>query len=188
MEGEIGAQSTVGVGSEFWIELNRVSAPQFDAGPMAELIASHPAPDQPGAAVRTVLYIEDNEANMMLVEQLVARRPNLHLLSAGDAERGIALAQTHQPDVILPDIHLPGINGFQALKILREDPATQHIPVMALSADAMPRDIEKGLSAGFFRYLTKPIKINAFMDALDLALEFSLTQGTRDSAGLIIDR
>ncbi len=188
MEGEIGVQSTVGVGSEFWIELNRVCAPQFDAGLMEDLIASDPAPDQPGAAVRTVLYVEDNEANMMLVEQLVARRPDLHLLSAGDAERGIALAQIHQPDVILLDINLPGINGFQALKILREDPATQHIPVLALSADAMPRDIEKGLAAGFFRYLTKPIKINGFMDALDLALEFSHSQAARGNAGPIIKR
>ena len=188
MEGEIGVQSTVGVGSDFWLELNSVSAPQFDAGPMQELIASHPAPDQPGATVRTVLYVEDNEANMMLVEQLVARRPDLHFLSARDAERGIVLAQTHQPDVILLDLNLPGINGFQALKILHEDPATQHIPVLALSADAMPCDIEKGLAAGFFRYLTKPIRINGFMDALDRALEFSQTQGARDNAGPIIKR
>jgi signal transduction histidine kinase/ActR/RegA family two-component response regulator len=187
MEGEIGVQSTVGVGSVFWIELNMVAAPQFDAGPM-ESIALHPVRDQPGTAVRTVLYVEDNEANMMLVEQLVARRPDLHLLSARDAERGIALAQTHQPDAILLDINLPGINGFQALKILREDPVTQHIPVLALSADAMPRDIERGLAEGFFRYLTKPIKINAFMDALDLALEFSQTQGVRVNAGPIINR
>ena len=71
------------------------------------------------------------------------------------------------------DINLPGISGIEALKILREDPATAHIPVIALSANAMPRDIEKGLEAGFFRYLTKPIKVNEFMEALDVALEFA---------------
>ncbi len=71
------------------------------------------------------------------------------------------------------DINLPGVSGIEALKILREDPATSHIPVVALSANAMPRDIEKGLLAGFFRYLTKPIKVQEFMDTLDVALEFA---------------
>jgi CheY-like chemotaxis protein len=68
------------------------------------------------------------------------------------------------------DINLPGISGVEALKILREDPATAHIPVIALTANAMERDIEKGLKAGFFLYLTKPIRVNAFLDALDSAL------------------
>ena len=86
---------------------------------------------------------------------------------------GIELARASQPEVILMDINLPGISGIEALKILREDPATAHIPVVALSANAMPRDIEKGLEAGFFRYLTKPIKVNEFMDTLDVALEFA---------------
>jgi CheY-like chemotaxis protein len=86
---------------------------------------------------------------------------------------GIELARAHRPDVILMDINLPGISGIEALRILREDPATVHIPVVAISASAMPRDIEKGLRAGFFRYLTKPIKVDEFMDALNVALEFS---------------
>ena len=89
------------------------------------------------------------------------------------AIRGIALARTHQPEVILMDINLPGMSGIQALKILREDPLTAHIPVLAISANAMPHDIKKGLEAGFFRYLTKPIKVNEFMDALDMALELA---------------
>jgi CheY-like chemotaxis protein len=110
---------------------------------------------------------------MQLVEQLIARRPDMRLLSAGDGTRGISLARTHQPEVILMDINLPGISGIQALKILREDPATAHIPVLAISANAMPHDIKKGLEAGFFRYLTKPIKVNEFTDALDMALEFA---------------
>ena len=97
----------------------------------------------------------------------------MRLLSAGDGTLGIELARANQPEVILMDINLPGISGIEALKILREDPATAHIPVVALSANAMPRDIEKGLEAGFFRYLTKPIKVNEFMDTLDVALEFA---------------
>jgi CheY-like chemotaxis protein len=80
--------------------------------------------------------------------------------------------------VILMDINLPGLSGLEALKILREDPVTAHIPIVALSANAMPRDIRKGLEAGFFRYLTKPIKVDEFMDTLRVALEFA-EQGAR---------
>ena len=98
----------------------------------------------------TVLYVEDNPANLMLVANLIERRPDMRLLSARN-----------------------GSSGIQALRILAADPATAHIPVIALSANAMPRDIEKGLAAGFFRYLTKPIKINELMDTLDVALKFA---------------
>ena len=174
MGGAIGAVSTVGVGSVFWIELKLAVAPQLAAGADIELTQLHKRTPH-GAARRTLLYIEDNRANMNLVEQLIARRPDLRLLGAGDGTRGIALARIHQPEVILMDINLPGISGIQALHILREDPATAHIPVIAISANAMPSDIEKGREAGFFRYLTKPIRVNEFMEALDVALEFSET-------------
>lgn len=169
MGGEIGVTSTVGVGSVFWFELNVAEAPQLiqdEPVSAASSEATHPV----GSAVHTLLYVEDNEANMALVEQLIARRPDVRLLGAPDAMRGIAMARVHQPDVILMDINLPGINGMQALKILREDPTTRHIPVLALSANAMPRDIEKGLAAGFCRYLTKPIRVHEFMAALDEGL------------------
>jgi CheY-like chemotaxis protein len=172
MGGEIGVESTVGKGSVFWIELNLAAEPQPVVN-AAEPLAPTQAQVQHGAALRTLLYVEDNRANMQLVEQLIARRPDMRLLSAGDGTRGIALARTHQPEVILMDINLPGISGIQALKILREDPATAHIPVLAISANAMPHDIKKGLEAGFLRYLTKPIKVGEFMDALDLALKFA---------------
>ncbi len=174
MGGTIGAVSTPGVGSVFWIELELAVAPRLATDTdvaLAQLQKRTPH----GAARRTLLYIEDNRANMQLVEQLIARRPDMRLLSAGDGTRGIALARIHQPEVILMDINLPGISGIQALHILKEDPETAHIPVLAISANAMPRDIEKGLQAGFFRYLTKPIKVNEFMETLDLALEFSET-------------
>jgi PAS domain S-box-containing protein len=175
MRGEIGVESTVGVGSVFWIELNVAAEPQPASG-SDEPLAPNQARVLHGAALRTLLYIEDNRANMQLVEQLIARRPDMRLLSAGDGTRGIALARTHQPEVILMDINLPGISGIQALKILRADPATAHIPVLAISANAMPHDIKRGLEAGFFRYLTKPIKINEFMEALDMALELAETE------------
>ena len=123
--------------------------------------------------LRTLLYVEDNPANLKLVEQLIARRSDMRLLVATDGDLGVRLALENRPDVILMDINLPGISGIEALKILREDPATENIPVVALSANAMPRDIEKGLQAGFFRYLTKPIKVNEFMQTLDAVMEFA---------------
>ena len=101
----------------------------------------------------------------------------MRLLSVADGNLGIELARDNQPDVILMDINLPGISGIQALKILREDPVTAHIPVLAISANAMPHDIKNGLEAGFFRYLTKPIKVNEFMDALNVALEYADKEG-----------
>jgi CheY-like chemotaxis protein len=126
---------------------------------------------QSGARLRTLLYVEDNPANLKLIEQLIARRPDIRLLSARDGNVGIQIARASKPDVILMDINLPGISGIEALRMLREDPTTAHIPVMALSANAMPRDIEKGLQAGFFRYLTKPIKVYEFMETLDGVLQ-----------------
>jgi PAS domain S-box-containing protein len=171
MGGTIGVESTVGVGSEFWIELIREVTPQLAAG---NVMPAELAPQAQGnAAPRTLLYVEDNPANLMLVEQIIAGLPHIRMLSAREGNLGISLARAHLPDVILMDINLPGISGIQALKILREDPATAYIPVVALSANAMQRDIEKGLEAGFFRYLTKPIKIDEFMNALDDALKFS---------------
>jgi len=175
MGGAIGAESTVGVGSVFWIELDLTGAPRLvdhKAG-RATLVLQR-VPD--GTPLRTLLYVEDNPANLELVEQLVARRADLRMLSAADAALGIEFARTCQPDLILMDINLPGISGIEALRILRADPATAQIPVLALSANAGARDIEKGLEAGFFNYLTKPIRVDQFMDALDAALRFSETK------------
>jgi len=169
MGGIIGVDSTVGMGSVFWFELNSANEPQLEADLTAPLEIMAEAAR--GAPLRTLLYVEDNPANLKLVEQLIARRPDIRLLSARDGNTGIQLARANLPALILMDINLPGISGIEALKILREDPATAHIPVIALSANAMPRDIEKGLQAGFFRYLTKPIKIVEFMETLEAALK-----------------
>ena len=178
MGGAIGAESTVGVGSVFWVELSLTPAPRLavlesePAGPV------HPqAPDV--TPLRTLLYVEDNPANLELVEQLIARRTDLRLLSAADGNLGIEFARAYRPEVILMDINLPGMSGIDAMKILRADPSTAHIPIIALSANAVPRDIAKGLEAGFLNYLTKPIKVNEFMDALDVALDSAKTAPRR---------
>jgi signal transduction histidine kinase/ActR/RegA family two-component response regulator len=170
MHGSIGVDSDVGAGTTFWVELAASDEPVLE---MAAFDTSTYIDQQVDAAPRTLLYVEDNPANLNLVEQLITRRPDLKLLTAIDGYAGIQLARTYQPDVILMDINLPGVSGFGCLKILQEDATTAHIPVMALSANAMPRDIEKGEEAGFFRYLTKPINVAQFMDALDLALAFA---------------
>jgi PAS domain S-box-containing protein len=170
MGGSIGVDSTIDVGSTFWIELALASAPHFAEHEVA-LAESRRAVVAPETEVRSVLYVEDNPANLALVEQLVARRGDLCLLSAADGHRGIALARAHQPDVILMDINLPGISGLEAMRLLSADPTTAHIPVIAISANAMPRDIEKCLEAGFFDYLTKPIMVHPFLDTLDKALD-----------------
>jgi PAS domain S-box-containing protein len=169
MGGEIGVESAVGAGSMFWFELNLAAEPQYAVGATEQLAPQH-AHVQHGAVPHTLLYVEDNQANMQLVEQIVARRPDMRLLSAGDGKSGIEMARTHRPEVILMDINLPGMSGIQVLKMLRDDPVTAHIPVLAISANAMPHDTSKGLEAGFLRYLTKPIKVNELMEALDMAL------------------
>ena len=169
MGGVIGVDSTVGEGSVFWFELIAVAEPRLSQGGGDAAHAAQP-PAVRGARLHTLLYVEDNPANLKLVEQIIARHPDIRLLCAVNGRSGIEIARTAKPDAILMDINLPDISGFEALKLLRTDPATAHIPILALSANAMPLDIEKGLNAGFFRYLTKPVKVNEFMEALDLAL------------------
>jgi PAS domain S-box-containing protein len=174
MGGAIGVESAVGVGSVFWFELISTDAPSLTSD-SCEPVPPAQAQVQAGAMLRTLLYVEDNPANLKLIEQLIARRPDMRLLTAVNGNLGLELARAAQPKVILMDINLPGMSGTEAMKILRKDPATAHIPVIALSANAIPHDIEKGLEAGFFRYLTKPIKVNEFMEALDVALEYAET-------------
>ena len=178
MGGVIGVESVVGVGSVFWVEMISASASECQDAEF-EPIAPAQTQIESGAPLRTLLYVEDNPANLKLVEQLIARRPDIRLLTAVNGNLGIELARNLLPKVILMDINLPDISGFEALKILREDAKTAHIPVIALSANAMPLDIEKGLKAGFLRYLTKPIKINEFMDALDMALDLAENRVSR---------
>jgi signal transduction histidine kinase/ActR/RegA family two-component response regulator len=173
MHGDIGVTSTVGIGSVFWIELDSVAPPMPGAGDGTGAALPTTAAPGPRAVSNgyTLLYVEDNPANLKLVESIIALSPDLHLLSAPDAHLGIALARAHTPDLILMDVHLPGMNGIDALKVLRADPATAGIPVIAVSASAMSHDIALAMSNGFFRYVAKPIDIAEFSAAIDSALE-----------------
>ncbi|WP_426107403.1 PAS domain-containing hybrid sensor histidine kinase/response regulator [Massilia sp. TSP1-1-2] len=171
MGGIIGVESSVGVGSEFWVEFAASDPPELMLDNMSDNALERRGGQRAGTAQPTLLYVEDNPANLALVEELIGRRGDLRLLTAVTGALGLELARAYLPDVILMDINLPGISGYEALRSLLEDPATRNIPVLALSANAMPRDIEKGLEAGFFRYLTKPIRVREFMEALDVALE-----------------
>ena len=115
----------------------------------------------------TVLYIEDNPANLRLVSQLLGRRGDINMLSAEEPLLGLELASEHKPDLILLDINLPGINGFEVLKYLRQRDATRDKPVIAVSANAMPKDIDRGIEAGFNDYVTKPIDVKALLQTVD---------------------
>jgi CheY-like chemotaxis protein len=178
----IGQESSLEEGTGIDLELNSPAALQL-AVEGAEPTAVAQAQVQRGAPRRTLLYVEDNTADLQLVERLVARRPDLRLLSALNGNLGIEMARGSLPDIILMDITLPGISGIQALNILLEDPVTAHIPVLAISANAMPRDIKTGLEAGFFQYLTKPINLNEFLEAVDVAFEFAEARLHRIFAG-----
>jgi PAS domain S-box-containing protein len=157
MGGEIGAQSQPGQGSLFWVQLPLAGAPAS--------AAALPAPPQPGPAPaaeappRTVLYIEDNPVNVVLMEAMLLRLPGLRVLSAALPETGLALALAERPDLILLDIQLPGMSGLQVLARLRELAATKAIPVVAVSANAVPEDIQAARAAGFDDYLTKPLDL-----------------------------
>ena len=164
MGGSIGFESTPGAGSTFWIELPLAPAQEHAATPATD------APSGADCTRRKVLYVEDNAANLKVVEALFRRQPNLKLLSATNGEYGLELARRYQPDAILLDIHLPGMDGYAVLQALQADAATRAIPVLALSADAMPIDVETGLQAGFVRYLTKPVQVAALLQALQSVL------------------
>ncbi len=115
----------------------------------------------------TVLYIEDDEANRQLVQFIFARREDLHLLEAETGTAGIKMAFEHQPDMILLDLSLPDINGYKVLEKLHSDNSTNHIPVVAVSGDSMPEDVQKGMDAGLQGYITKPIKIMELYEVID---------------------
>jgi CheY-like chemotaxis protein len=169
MRGKIGVESEFGVGSVFWIELI-ASGPAKLGAPASGDRTPRVRPEGEGSSLRTLLYVEDNPANMQLVEMLIARRSDLRLLTSANGDLALELAQAHLPDLILMDINLQGASGTAILAKLRKNPATKHIPAIALSANAAPRDIERGLKAGFFRYLTKPVRVDELMEALDSCL------------------
>ena len=182
MDGNIGVSSAPGEGSIFWIELRVVDAVPIPAAPVL------PRPDLAGALLEhsapvTLLYVEDNPANLTLVEEIVRYCPQLQLLTATDGRLGVEMARTHLPQLILMDINLPHVNGTDALKLLRADPRTAHIPVIALTANAMPGDVERSMALGFYRYLTKPINLDEFTEAINSTLAYVAQQRRQKGAG-----
>lgn len=167
MGGKLGFESEVGKGSKFWVDLPSVKkvldTPNVDR-------TSSRLPQLPSGRHK-VLYVEDNPDNLHLMEHVIPMLDDAHLISAHTGELGVEMAEVHHPDVILMDVHLPGIDGYEALKRIRANKAIAAIPVIAISADAMSADIERGLAAGFDVYLTKPINLKQVVESIRAVLE-----------------
>ena len=161
MGGTISVSSTLGQGSSFSIELPIASGSLIDhAEPVGSSLE----------LAQTVLYVEDNPSNLALVKGILSRRAGIRLLTAPQAQLGLDLARSHRPDLIILDINLPGMDGYDVLKLLKTFDETRDIPVVALTANATTRDIERGNVAGFARYLVKPLDVPLFLDTVDAFL------------------
>jgi protein-histidine pros-kinase len=178
MGGTIGLTSEPGQGSRVWFELpaepgTRRTGPSSAAAPI--LLPG------PQSRTYTLLHIDDNPLSIRLMEGILRSLPQVKMMGASTPQLGLELARAHRPDIILLDLHLPEMNGFQVLAQLKEMAETRDIPVLALTASAYPGDVKRGLTAGFFRYLTKPIDIKLLFAAIDEALIES--EGRREAAG-----
>ncbi|MDQ1315548.1 MAG: hypothetical protein QG662_1657, partial [Pseudomonadota bacterium] len=171
MGGSVGVRSELGVGSRFWIELPLESMPDRDHGIEHALADRTAAATRPDDAKHIVLYIEDNPSNIRLVANILGHRKHVHLLTAHTPELGIELARSRSPELILLDINMPGMDGYQVLEVFKADPLLKNIPVIAITANAMQRDIERGRAAGFSDYLTKPLDVRHFNKAVSAMLK-----------------
>jgi signal transduction histidine kinase/ActR/RegA family two-component response regulator len=163
MAGTVGVDSVVGTGSTFWLELPFAQLETHDKVPelnrlQAQLVFSQK---------QRILCIDDNRVNLKLISQMLSRRANLEVLTAPSPQLGIELALAQSPDLILLDINMPDMDGYQVLELLKRDPQLKSVPVFAVSANAMPRDIERGLAAGFRQYLVKPLDVNVLLKIVD---------------------
>jgi PAS domain S-box-containing protein len=169
MDGDVGFRSTPGEGSAFWIDVPAMALhalPRVDA----VLLSAATSPRPRTGVTRRVLYVEDNPANVTFMRDLMDSFEDVELTTAGTAEQSIDLARSLHPDAIIMDINLPGMSGLDALRLLRRVPETRDIPVIALTAAASERDRTAGLQAGFFAYLTKPVRVDELISALEVVL------------------
>jgi CheY-like chemotaxis protein len=167
MNGLIGVNSALGSGSTFWLELPNAKSPlQTLAASRADSVPAHPSAEDG----RRLLYIEDNFSNVTLVDQMLAERPTFELMTVMQGRVGLDLARQHSPDLILLDLHLPDMPGWQVLAQLKADQMTREIPVVVISADATAPQIKRLLSAGAHAYLTKPFDIAEFFRVIDDAM------------------
>ena len=166
MGGTIGFSSTPGEGSCFWVD---VPVYETTAGEV-NIAAPVARADRPHRSGYSVLYVEDNPPSMTLVRNILATLSDVRLVEANDGASGVAMAERHFPDVIILDIDLPDMTGYAVLERLKRIPSLATTPILALSAGVLPHDIERGLAAGFFRYLTKPLELSTFLAALDAAV------------------
>ena len=173
MGGKMNIESTPGIGSTFSIQLPKVAAVST---PTTQVLEKSTIEMQTSDTSHSLLYIEDSVVNRRLVQQIINRQDNLTLLTAPDGKQGLELAETHQPELILLDIGLPDMDGYEVLAQLKNNENTRKIPVIALSANAMAEDLERGKQAGFNTYLTKPLNIPLLLKTLDSLLNSKKTQ------------
>lgn len=169
MGGSVGVESKKGVGSTFWLEIaSHFKSYNIPAG-FTETVENSSKVDARDRSM-SILYIEDSQANLQLVREILEDYSQYHLIEAYEPKMGLELAQAHQPDLILLDINLPGMDGYQVLKLLRENCLTADIPVYAISANAMPIDRKRGIEAGFDEYISKPLNVNDFLKSIEKKL------------------
>ncbi|MGZ4989479.1 MAG: PAS domain S-box protein, partial [Methylobacter sp.] len=178
MGGAIDLESREGSGSTFWVELPQVASdPDIRSNGSGQARTSEAAS---GDECRyTVLYVEDNPANLRLIAQILNRNPQLRLITAHTPELGLELVSAHHPDLVLLDINLPGMDGYQVLSVLRSLNSVKKMPVVAISANATPRDIERGIAAGFDEYITKPVDVRHFLETVNRLIS-NLSAGTEE--------
>jgi CheY-like chemotaxis protein len=165
MGGRVGFKSATGEGSEFWVDLPCELA-------VKPVPTSPQVPDRPLAELgdkrrRFVLYVEDNPANVVFMRDVLGEIEVVDLATAPTAEMGIELCLARRPDVIIMDINLPGMSGLEALEVIRSEPAIAQVPVIALTAAASERDKQRGAQVGFYRYLTKPVRVDELLATLE---------------------
>jgi CheY-like chemotaxis protein len=171
MGGNIGFTSTPGTGSTFWLEI-RLASGTSNTDSITHKAEASESEGSEGSEGKTftVLCVDDNDSGLQLIQQLLKQRPHIRTYTSNNPEKGLDIAIKEIPDLILLDINMPNMNGYEVLAHLKENSKTSHIPVIAVSANAMPDDIKRGKNSGFRDYLTKPIDVDQFYSAIDQTL------------------